>query len=127
MSLGTPATVALVERPGVEVRGVVQGLPVTRMIAASDRDRALHIALEPTDVSTDYQADDLVRVSIILEQRPDVLWLPPAAIRTFEGRRFVVVQEGAGQRRVDIKVGLDSDDRIEIVDGLTEGQMVVGQ
>ena len=126
LSVGMPVTVALVERPGLEVQGFVKALPTTRMVAASDQERALHIALERTGVSTDYRADELVRVAIILEQRPDVLWLPPAAIRTFEGRRFVVVQEAAGQRRADIKVGLESDDRIEIAGGLTEGQIVVG-
>jgi multidrug efflux pump subunit AcrA (membrane-fusion protein) len=64
---------------------------------------------------------------LMLERKQDVLWLPPAAIRTFEGRRFVVVQEGTGQRRVDITVGLEADDRYEILSGLTEGQIVVGQ
>jgi membrane fusion protein, macrolide-specific efflux system len=37
----------------------------------------------------------------------------------------VVVQDGAVQRRVDVKVGLQSDDRVEIVAGLSEGQVVV--
>jgi hypothetical protein len=71
--------------------------------------------------------DDLTRIAIVLERKPDVLWLPPVALRTFEGRRFVVVQEGGGQRRVDLKVGLEGDDRTEIASGLTEGQIVVGQ
>lgn len=127
LSVGMPATVALVERPGVEMTGTVRAVPTTRIMATAEEDKALHIALEPTGESGAYQVDDLVRLSILLEERPDVLWLPPAAIRTFEGREFVVVQEGTGQRRVDIKVGLESDDRIEIASGLTEGQIVVGQ
>jgi multidrug efflux pump subunit AcrA (membrane-fusion protein) len=55
-----------------------------------------------------------------------VLWLPPQAIRTFEGRKFVVVQEGDAQRRVDVKIGVEGEDRVEIVEGLNEGQVVVG-
>ena len=117
----------LVQRPGVEVPGTVRAVPTTRMSTTSEEDKALHIALEPTGQPGDYQVDDLVHISILLEERPNVLWLPPAAIRTFEGREFVVLQEGAGQRRVDIKTGLESDDRIEITSGLTEGQIVVGQ
>jgi multidrug efflux pump subunit AcrA (membrane-fusion protein) len=62
-----------------------------------------------------------------LEQNDNVLWLPPAAIRTFEGRKFVVVQDGSVQTRVDVKVGIEGDDRSEILDGLTEGQTVLGQ
>jgi multidrug efflux pump subunit AcrA (membrane-fusion protein) len=69
---------------------------------------------------------DLVRVTVVLERKDDALWLPPAAIRTFEGRRFVIVQEGAGQRQVDVTVGIESEDRVEIVDGLEEGQVAIG-
>jgi multidrug efflux pump subunit AcrA (membrane-fusion protein) len=54
-----------------------------------------------------------------------VLWLPPQAVRTFEGRKFVVVQEGDGQRRVDVKIGIQSEDRVEIEEGLKEGQVAV--
>jgi len=68
-----------------------------------------------------------VRITVVLERKEDVLWLPPQAIRTFEGRKFVVVQEGEGQLRVDVKVGIESEDRVEIEEGLTEGQIVIGQ
>jgi len=50
---------------------------------------------------------------------------PPQAIRTFEGRTFAVVQDGQGQRRVDVKVGITNEDQTEILEGLTEGQVVV--
>ena len=127
LSVGMPATVALVGRPGAELKGYVRRVPVSGVLAGSDQDRALHINLERAGSVVGYESGDLTRVAIVLEQRPDVLWLPPAAIRTFEGRRFVVVQEGSGQRSVDIKIGLESDDRFEIASGLTEGQIVVGQ
>jgi multidrug efflux pump subunit AcrA (membrane-fusion protein) len=61
----------------------------------------------------------------VLEQKEDVLWLPPQAIRTFEGRKFVVVQEDGFQQRVDVKVGIEGDDRTEIEEGVEEGQIVV--
>jgi multidrug efflux pump subunit AcrA (membrane-fusion protein) len=38
-----------------------------------------------------------------------------------------VIKEGAGQRRVDVKTGIESQDRVEILDGLTAGQQVLGQ
>jgi multidrug efflux pump subunit AcrA (membrane-fusion protein) len=61
-----------------------------------------------------------------LAQAANVLWVPPQVIRTFEGREFVVVQDGEFQRRVDVQVGIKGNDRVEITDGLTEGQIVVG-
>ena len=85
------------------------------------------VALEAAAAESRYELGDLIRVTVVLERKDDVLWLPPQAIRTFEGRRFVVVQEGEAQRRVDVKVGIESEDRVEIEEGLTEGQIVIGQ
>ena len=65
-------------------------------------------------------------IEVVLEQKDDVLWLPPQAVRKFEGREFVVVQDGELQRRVDVKVGIESRDRVELEEGLTEGQIVIG-
>jgi multidrug efflux pump subunit AcrA (membrane-fusion protein) len=53
--------------------------------------------------------------------------LPPQAVRSFEGRRFVVVREGERQRRQDVKIGIVSSDRVEILDGLKAGDVIVGQ
>ena len=70
---------------------------------------------------------DLVRVKVELERKDDVLWLPPQVIRMFEGRRFVVLKDGDVQRRVDIKAGIETQERVEVEEGLDEGQVVIGQ
>jgi multidrug efflux pump subunit AcrA (membrane-fusion protein) len=41
--------------------------------------------------------------------------------------RFVVVQDEDVQRRVDVKLGIQTPDRVEVEEGLEEGQIVVGQ
>ena len=57
-------------------------------------------------------------MSIVLEEKENVLWLPPAAIRTYQGRDFVVVQHADGsQQRVDVLVGIATDERVEIRPG----------
>ena len=66
-----------------------------------------------------------MRVQVVLERRASALWLPPQAIRKYEGRRFVVVQDSDGQRRVDVRIGITSDDRVEILEGLEVGQIVI--
>jgi len=55
------------------------------------------------------------------------LWLPPEAIRTFQGREFVIVQGDERQRRVDVQIGIESRDRVEILQGLEQDQVIVGQ
>ena len=56
-----------------------------------------------------------------------MLWLPPDAVRAFEGRRFVVVREGDRERRAAIRVGIETADKVEIAEGVKEGDVVVGQ
>jgi multidrug efflux pump subunit AcrA (membrane-fusion protein) len=68
-----------------------------------------------------------VNIHIVLERKERVLWLPPDAVRAFEGRRFVVVQEGDRERRATVKVGIETTDKVEILEGVKEGHVVVGQ
>ena len=74
------------------------------------------IAAEPEDVFRAFVDADLM-----------LLWLPPEAVRAFEGRRFVVVRTGDRERRVTLKTGIETDEKIEILEGVKEGDVVVGQ
>jgi multidrug efflux pump subunit AcrA (membrane-fusion protein) len=69
---------------------------------------------------------EVATVLLRLERHESVLWISPAALRTFQNRDFVIVQDGEVQRRVDIRLGLQSPDRVEILEGLSEGQVVLG-
>ena len=51
---------------------------------------------------------ELATVIISLEQKENVLWLPPEAVRSFQGRDFVVIQDGDVQRRVVVRLGLET-------------------
>ena len=46
---------------------------------------------------------------------------------TFQNRTFVVLQSPDGPRSVDVQIGLQTDDRVEIVSGVNEGDVVIGQ
>jgi multidrug resistance efflux pump len=127
---GQEAMVTLRAYPGQTWHGTVRRLPYPYgsgggSEALAGEDKSTRISLEG-DLSG-FQLGDLASVTIVLEEKDDVLWLPPAAIRTFQGRQFVIVQDVDRQRRVDVTIGIESDDRVEIVEGLEEGQIVVGQ
>ncbi len=122
----------MVSRPGQELKGYIRRLPYPyggggRTEGLDEEDKSTRITLEASAAEAGFELGDLARVTVVLERKEDVLWLPPQAIRVFEGRRFVVVQEGEAQRRVDVKVGIQGEDRVEIVEGLSEGQIVIGQ
>jgi multidrug efflux pump subunit AcrA (membrane-fusion protein) len=68
----------------------------------------------------------LARCLTTLGKRDNVMWLPPAAVRNFQGRRFVIIQEADGrQRRTDVEIGLEATDRVEIKSGVNVGDVVI--
>jgi multidrug efflux pump subunit AcrA (membrane-fusion protein) len=129
LSEGMPVVLEFYYQPGKEpLKGVIRHLP--RQTAGGnveDKDRTTRISLEKPAAEIGVAQDDAMRVKVVLERKDNVLWLPPQAIRTFEGRKFVVVQDGQALRRVDVKVGVTGKDRVEILEGLTEGQVVQAQ
>ncbi len=128
LSVDMPAIVRLRNRPGEDLIAYVRLLPFvggTDTSTTGNTDKSVHITLKDTNVPL--EPGELATVIITLEQKEAALWLPPAAIRTFQGRDFVVIQDGASQRRVDVKLGIKGKDRVEVLEGVQDGQVVVGQ
>lgn len=126
ISVGQTAIVRLPNRPGQEYDAIVRYIPLSGGSSSPGQstDQGVRVSFE--DSATLLTMGEVATVIIELEERPDVLWLSPAALRTFQGRDFVIIQDGDLQRRVDIRLGLRSQERVEIVEGLTEGQIVLG-
>ena len=99
----------------------------------SGRDAALrreeyvvHLRLDQADaVSFRMGARHAARV--LVDFRRDTLLIPVAALRAFQGRTYVRVLEGVQRREVDVKVGVRTDTRVEILEGLESGQTVIGK
>lgn len=129
---GMSTSVTLVSRPGVSLDGTVRQLPFpfggsSAGSTVEELDKSTRISLAQSAQEAEYEEGDLVRVIVELERKDEVLWLPPQALRNFDGRRFAVIQDGDAQSRVDVSVGIQTAERIEIKEGLEEGQVVVGQ
>ena len=130
MEEGMAATMTAVNRPGEEIMGHIERLPSiygsgSRAKGIGDEDETMHITLDEAASGAGYDVGELIRVTVAVERRDNVLWVPPEAVRTFEGREFVVVRDGEAQRRVDVEVGIRGDDRVEIEAGLIEGEIIV--
>jgi RND family efflux transporter MFP subunit len=122
---GMPVTVTLDVDPDVQLTGTIRQLPSPYGTGESD-DRAVHVVMDSPPSASTYQTGDKVTVTIQLASKEGVLWLPPDAIRSAGGRTFVIINSENGPERVDIEIGLQTRDRVEIVSGLAEGQVVVG-
>lgn len=83
----------------------------------------------PADVPIDQLKIGMsVSLNVIIGRQENVLMLKPAAIRSYRGLNFVIVQDGELRRRVEIsKVGLQTDEKWEIEADLKEGDRIIGQ
>lgn len=122
---GMPVVVSLDAKPDVKFNGTIRQLP-SPFGTGSSEDRVVHIVLDVAPSATTYQSGDKVTAIVQLASKQDILWLPPDAIRKAGGRTFVIINSDTGPKRVDIEIGLQTRDMVEIVSGLTEGQVVLG-
>ena len=66
------------------------------------------------------------RVRLTVDRRPNALTVPRGAVVDTEGKRGVFMIDGNQTARFrEVQTGLQDNDRIEILDGLTDGERVV--
>jgi RND family efflux transporter MFP subunit len=65
------------------------------------------------------------RVSLTVDRQPDALTVPRNSIVDLEGKRGVYVIDQQVARFRPVKTGLQDADRVQVLDGLDEGQRVV--
>jgi multidrug efflux pump subunit AcrA (membrane-fusion protein) len=121
LSIGLVGTCQVQNQPETLVQCVVRRVPLT----SRDADQTTRVAASMEDFKL--RTDTAIEVKMPLQIARNVLWLPPAAIRTFQNRTFVIVQTPQGQREQDITLGLVPADgsRDEIKSGVQEGDVVV--
>jgi hypothetical protein len=95
-------------RPETAVQCIVRQIPLT----SRDADQTTRIAASLEEVAQGQLIEN-------------TLWLPPQAIRTFQNRTFVVLQTPDGQAVADVTLGLQTDDRVEVLSGVNEGHIVI--
>jgi hypothetical protein len=94
--------------------------------AVQEQDRTTRFKVEDTK-GQELTPGTVTKIRIVLEHKDDVLWLPPEAIRSFEGRRFVVIRRGDREQRASVQIGIETEERVEILEGVEEGDIIVGQ
>ena len=135
-SEGMVSMVELSYRPGEDLLGKIRSLPFpfgtggantgpSSSTAGQATENTARISLDNTKETQGLQLGDLVKVTVILESKQGVLWLPPQAIRVYEGRYFVVVKTDTLPKRVDVRLGIRNQEQVEILEGIEEGQTII--
>jgi len=122
---GQAAQIRLSSHGDEEFTGNIIAVPMAQDgTNPANYDSRIHIKIEDGAM---LKLGDSASIKVLIDTRKNVLCLPPAAIRTFQGENFVIVEINGIQRRVNVILGLKSTDLVEVVSGLQEGQKIIGQ
>ncbi|MBU3956994.1 efflux RND transporter periplasmic adaptor subunit [Patescibacteria group bacterium] len=62
---------------------------------------------------------------LIIAEKSEVLTVTPEAISTKKGETYLQVIEGRAVKDIKVEKGLESDTQVEIISGVSEGQLVI--
>jgi HlyD family secretion protein len=126
VQVGQPAELFFDARPDVTVTGRVARIVPQRDATATSPVYPIYIALD--DAPPGLVPGMTVDASVIVARRADVLRLPRALVRArADGTAQVKVWVNGNVEDRSVKVGLRGDQNVEIVEGLGEGEQVVGR
>ncbi len=125
LSAGQPVSIQFGRAPEQPVQGQIAQLPssLTATGTGVRSDSRLKVTFARGDLTL--AVGDMANVNVTLAKADGVLWLPPQAIRSFDTRRFVVLRGQRGERQVDVTLGMGNAQRVQIISGLTQGDLVV--
>ncbi len=87
------------------------------------------VKIRPEKVPPFFRSQMTANVSFLVKRKEDALLLPAAALKDGPGGKRLVTlppaEKGAKPETREVKVGLETDEQVEIVDGLSAGDKVL--
>jgi multidrug efflux pump subunit AcrA (membrane-fusion protein) len=122
IQVGMPVAVSVDAFPGQQLIGQVTEIALSANVQSG-------VVLYPVTVrveagSLPLRSGMTVNVTFPIEERKDTLIVPFRAVETEGGQAFVALQITAGSQRVPVTLGLITDTQIEILNGVSEGDVV---
>jgi len=120
-------------RPGQEVKLTVTAFPassfsgkVILINSVVDPDtRTVKVRTEVANPDGRLKPDMFANVQIVTDVNRAAISIPQSAVLNDEGKTIVFVADGDGYKKRQVQAGIQNNDRVEIVDGLSAGDKVV--
>jgi HlyD family secretion protein len=122
---GQTAQVTIEAFPDVTLEGSVESIAPAATFEGGVVYYDVTIALNPTN--TPIRADMTANATIVVEELSDVLLLPTWVVRVDNrsGQTYVDKQVGDQTERVDVTLGVRYEGFVQVLDGLSEGDVAV--
>jgi len=120
-------------RPGQEVKLTVPAFPASTFSgkvifvdSVVDPDtRTVKVRTEVANPDGRLKPDMFANVQIVTDINRAAISIPQAAVLNDEGKTIVFVADGSGYKKRQVQAGIQNNDRVEIIDGLSTGDKVV--
>ena len=119
-------------RPGQEVRLTVPAFPQATFTGkvifvdsvVDPETRTVKVRTEVANPDGRLKPDMFANVQIVTDLNRAAISIPQSAVLNDEGKTVVFVAEGDGYKKRQVQAGIQNNDRVEIVDGLSAGDKV---
>jgi len=122
IAMGQTADLTLDALSSVKLTGVVIDIAPTATVQSGVVLYPVTVRLDPTDLPL--RPGMTANATITVEKRENTLIVPFRAVETEGGQAFVTLQTDAGSQRVPVTLGLITNTQIEILSGVSEGDLV---
>ena len=125
VKVGQKARISLDAYPGIRVDGVVDHIYYESTLV--NNVNIYHVDILPVEVPEVFRSGMSANIDIVINEKENVLTLPLAAVRSQNGRSFVLMRAAAPDsvRRVPVRLGLQDESNVEIESGLSASDVVV--
>jgi len=126
LRIGQPAMISLDAFPGLRLKGRVYSIGAMGIggfrLNYYVRSVPVRVAIEDTDPRL--IPDLSAAADVVVEKQENALLVPLSAVRSRNGKEFVMVKTGKGFQRRDIQLGKRNSTSAIVVSGVTRGEQV---
>ncbi|MDF2545288.1 MAG: efflux transporter periplasmic adaptor subunit [Anaerosolibacter sp.] len=111
-----------------EVKGTVKKIHPKAFSKVSDlgiEQKRVKVEINLPQTKLKLRPDYDMDIRIVTLTKPNVLWIPENAVFEYQGADHVFINNNGAASLRKIEKGIDSEDRVEVVDGLKEGEQVI--
>ena len=123
IKVGTPVEVTAQSSNGITVRGLVAS--IGQVVDADRRTAPVRIKIANPDGAL--RQNEFANILLITNIQGRNLSVPQASVQDLGGQSVVFVEDEDGFRRVSVKTGIKTGNRVEILEGLKSGDRVATQ
>ncbi|MFH1847079.1 MAG: efflux RND transporter periplasmic adaptor subunit [Candidatus Omnitrophota bacterium] len=125
VAVGQKATVALDAYPKNKIRGIVDHIAYESELV--NNVTIYDVDIVPQEVPLFFRSGMSANVEVVEAEKKGVLLIPAEALIEENNKKFVIVKNktGTGEEKKEIQTGLKDEKNIEIISGITSGDIIL--